>query len=113
MRKDRGFRFHFRFVGYLLQPRNNLLAVDDGMDYPIGCVGINGGPYDFGGYAIGYFEAAGRLLRNIHRRRRGQRLARLRRPSVRRRQFPRWEWNDRRCCLRRLHQPAAAAAWAR
>lgn len=43
------------------------LANDDGIDYPIGCVGINGGPYDFGDYAIGYFEAAGRLLRDIHR----------------------------------------------
>jgi hypothetical protein len=43
------------------------LGNDDGIDYPIGCVGINGGPYDFGAYAIGYFEAAGRLFRDIHR----------------------------------------------
>jgi len=42
------------------------LANDDGRDYPIGCIGTNGGSYDFGAYALGYFEAASRLLRDIH-----------------------------------------------
>src|SRR5258708_10840635 len=43
------------------------LANDDGIDYPIGCVGTNGGPYNFGSYALGYFEAGTRLMRDVHR----------------------------------------------
>jgi hypothetical protein len=42
------------------------IANDDGRDYPIACVGINGGPYDYGAYALGYFEAAHQLLVSIH-----------------------------------------------
>lgn len=29
------------------------------------CVGVNGGPYDFDDYALGYFRAGGRLVRSL------------------------------------------------
>ncbi len=43
-------------------------------DEPIACIGLNGGPYDFGDYALGYFEAAERLLRSIQEDRWGLNL---------------------------------------
>ena len=43
------------------------IANDDGRDYPIACVGGNGGPYHFDTYACGYFEAARRLLFSLHK----------------------------------------------
>ncbi|MCA9023549.1 MAG: hypothetical protein KDA74_25550 [Planctomycetaceae bacterium] len=45
------------------------LANDDGVDYPIACIGLNGGRYTMGDYAQGYFFAGDRLIESIRHKR--------------------------------------------